>query len=62
MRTVHGVDWESAKQYRDEYIREKTERGVNPDSLRKNGFYLSTTTSNQGQTGRKAHCVKGFQC
>ena len=53
MRTVHGVDWETAKQYRDDYVREKIESGVNLESLRKNGFYLSSTIGNQGQTGMK---------
>lgn len=47
------MDWETAKQYRDDYVREKIESGVNPDSLRKNGFYVSSTISNQGQTGIK---------
>ena len=52
LKTVHGVSWEAAKQYRDDYIKEKVESGSHPDSLRKNGFYLSTTTKDQGQTGK----------
>lgn len=51
LKTVHGVSWEAAKQYRDDYLKEKVESGSHPDSLRKNGFYLSTTTKDQGQTG-----------
>lgn len=63
MQTVHGVSWDSATQYRDDYIKEKMERGATKDSLNRSGFYLSTTTQNQGQTGAPiVHVILWYPC
>ena len=45
----HGVEFEEAKKYRDDYIQDKMDAGQHVSS--RNGFYMNKTIQNQGKTG-----------
>ena len=45
----HGVEFEEAKKYRDDYIQGKKDAGQHVSS--RNGFYINKNIQNQGKTG-----------
>lgn len=55
LQANHGMDFAEAKQYRDNYIQDRQDRGV-PASNR-NGMYISTTIKDQGKTGGSSYTL-----
>ena len=45
----HGMEFEEAQQYRDDYIQDKRNAGLQVSD--RNGFYMSSTIKDQGKTG-----------
>ena len=50
LQVNHGMDFEEAQKYRDEYIQGKKDAGLQVSD--RNGFYISSTIKDQGKTGR----------
>ena len=57
LQVNHGMEFEEAQQYRDEYMQGRRDAGVQVSD--RNGFYISKTIKDQGKTGglRTAYCV-----
>ncbi len=55
LQANHGMDFAEAKQYRDNYIQDRKDRGV-PVSNR-NGMYISSSIKDQGKTGSSSHTL-----
>ncbi|DBA83686.1 TPA: hypothetical protein ACH3X1_016793 [Trebouxia sp. C0004] len=49
LQANHGMDFAEAKQYRDNYIQDRQDRGV--PASNKNGMYISSSIKDQGKTG-----------
>lgn len=52
LQVNHGMDFEEAKQYRDNYSQDRKDRGFAASD--RNGMYLSSTIKDQGKTGTLA--------
>lgn len=49
LQVNHGMEFEEAQQYRDDYIQGKRDAGLQVSD--RNGFYISSTIKDQGKTG-----------
>ena len=58
LQVNHGVEFNEAKQYRDDFIQGKRDAGQFVSD--KSGFYISSTIKNQGQTGLSHCCAAGI--
>ncbi len=49
------MDFAEAKQYRDNYIQDREDRGVPVNN--RNGMYISSSIKDQGKTGSSSHTL-----
>lgn len=55
LQANHGMDFAEAKQYRDNYIQDREDRGVPVNN--RNGMYISSSIKDQGKTGSSSHTL-----